>query len=84
MAQRLRVVSLLDEWQAKLHYLDLRDTELAAQPSDEDIVAMGATGFVRRAVDVLVQMQLDESHPDHETAGLALQLLYMEQEGIKQ
>ena len=76
--------SLLDEWQAKFHYLDVRDAGLAAQPSDDDIAAMDATGFVRNAVDVLIDIQSDETNPDHEDAGLALQLLYLEQEWAKQ
>jgi len=84
LSQRLRVVSLLDEWQAKFHYLDVRDADLAAQPSEDDIAAMDASGFVRSAVDALVEIQSDETNPDHEDAGLALQLLYMEQEGVKQ
>ena len=84
LSQRLRVASLLEEWQAKFHYLDVREADLAAQPSEEDIAAMDATGFVRSAVDLLVQLQSDETNPDHEDAGLALQLLYVEQEGAKQ
>ncbi len=84
LSQRLRVSSLLDEWQAKFHYLDVRDAGLAAQPSDDDIAAMDATGFVRNAVDVLIDIQSDETNPDHEDAGLALQVLYMEQEWAKQ
>lgn len=84
LSQRLRIASLLDEWQARFHYLDVRDADLAAQPSEDDIAAMDASGFVRSAVDALVEIQSDETNPDHEDAGLALQLLYMEQEGVKQ
>ena len=84
LSQRLRIASLLDDWQAKFHYLDVRDADLAAQPSEDDIAAMDASGFVRSAVDALVEIQSDETNPDHEDAGLALQLLYMEQEGVKQ
>jgi DNA repair exonuclease SbcCD nuclease subunit len=79
LAQRSRIDQILSGWQAKLHFMDVQDAELLAQPSAEDIAAMGATGFLRDAIEALTTIQADVEDPEHESASLALQILYMEQ-----
>lgn len=79
LAQRSQIDQILSEWQAKLHFMDVQDAGLLAQPSTEDIAAMGATGFLRDAIEVLTRIQADSEDPEHQSASLALQILYMEQ-----
>ncbi len=72
---------VLERWRAHLHYLDLDDYRLVSHPSPEDIAAIGATGFIREAIETLTSIQNDPMHPDHDHAGRALQVLYLEQLG---
>jgi hypothetical protein len=60
------------------------DSGLVARPSVEDIAAIGATGFVRDAIDTLTRIQGAPAHPDHEHATRALQVLYLEQLALRQ
>ena len=75
---------ILDRWRARLHYLGVDDSGLVARPSVEDIAAIGASGFVRDAIDTLTRIQDDPAHPDHEHATRALQVLYLEQLALRQ
>lgn len=83
LATRLQLDELLDEWRARLHFLDIDDMALLAQPSSDDIAALGATGFVRDAIETLVGIEEDAGHPDHGDAGRALQILYLEQRALQ-
>ena len=65
------------------YYADMDDTALLAQPSPDDIAALGATGFVRDAIETLVGVEGDVAHPDHGDASRALQILYLEQRGLQ-
>jgi len=83
LATRQQLDELLNEWGARLHFLDVDDVAVIAQPSPDDIAALGATGFVRDAIEALVSIEGDAAHPDHGDAGRALQILYLEQRGLQ-
>jgi DNA repair exonuclease SbcCD nuclease subunit len=78
LALRQQLSELLETWQASFHFLQVEDAALLAQPSPEDIADMGATGFLREAVDRLVAIEADTEHPDQADAAMALQILYLE------
>lgn len=82
LATRQQLDELLNAWRARLHFLDVDDTALLAHPSSDDIATLGATGFVRDAIEALVAIEGDVGHPDHGDAGRALQILYLEQRGL--
>jgi len=84
LATRQQLDELLDTWRARLHFLAVEDTALLARPSPEDIAALGATGFVRAALNTLVDIEGDAGHPDHADAGMALQILYREHHALRQ
>ena len=84
LASRARLDDLLAHWRARLHHLEVDVSGLLARPSAADLSAMGAAGFVRDAIDVLARIQEDPANPDHDHAGLALQLLYLEQRALQQ
>lgn len=75
---------VLERWQARLHHLGVDDSGLVARPSAEDIAAIGASGFVRDAIETLSHIQDDPAHPDHDHAARALQVLYLEQRALRQ
>jgi len=82
LATRQRLDERLADWGARLHFLDVATEGLLARPSAEDIAALGATGFVRDAISVLVEIEGDAGHPDQAAAGQALQILYREHQGL--
>ncbi len=88
LATRQRLDELLDGWRARLHFLEVDDTALLARPSPDDLAALitelGATGFVRDAIEILVGIEGDAGHPDHADAGRALQILYREHRALWQ
>lgn len=79
LAMREELDHRLADWQARLHFLDVDDSGLLARPTAEDIEELGATGFVRDAVETLQAIEADEVNEDREVAALALQILYLEQ-----
>ncbi len=81
LAMRARLDRLLEAWRAELHFLEVDEAGLLARPVAEDIDELGATGFVRDAVETLQQIEADEAHPDRDVAALALQILYLERRG---
>lgn len=83
LGARQRLDDLLDDWRARLHFLDVDDGALLAQPSPEDIASLGAMGFVKDAIEALVDIESDAGHPDHGDAAKALQILYLEQRGVQ-
>jgi len=84
LATRQALDTLLDEWRARLHFLDVDDAALLARAGPDDIAELGATGFVRDAIETLVGIESDAGHPDHADAGRALQLLYREHRALRQ
>lgn len=84
LATRQRLDELLDEWRSRLHFLEVDDGGVVARPSSDDIAALGATGFVRQAIEKLVSIEADAAHPERGDAGRALQILYREQRGLPQ
>ena len=84
LGTRGQLDDMLERWRARLHHLGVDDAALVAQPSADDIAAIGACGFVRDTIETLTRIQADGSHPDHAQAAAALQLLYLEQRGFKQ
>ena len=47
LALRQQLNETMEAWLARLHFLDLDDDRLAAQPSADDIADIGATGFMK-------------------------------------
>jgi len=84
LGARGQLDELLERWRARLHHLGVDDSGLVARPSAEDIAAIGASGFVRDAIETLTLIQDDPAHPDHIHAAGALQLLYLEQRALRQ
>ncbi|MBF2761591.1 MAG: DNA repair exonuclease [Ectothiorhodospiraceae bacterium AqS1] len=83
LATRQRLDELLDRWRALLHFLDVDDSAVVARPSPDDIAELGATGFIKKAIDDLASIGSNPENPDHEVAGRALQILYLEQKGLQ-
>lgn len=84
LGARGQLDEVLDHWRARLHHLGGDDSGLVARPSAEDIAAIGASGFVREAIETLTHIQDDPAHPDHDHAARALQVLYLEQRALRQ
>lgn len=83
LSARGELDEVLERWRARLHHLGVDDTGLVARPSAEDIAAIGASGFVRDAIDTLIRIQDEPAHPDHAHAARALQVLYLEQLALR-
>jgi len=83
LATRQRLDELLADWHARLHFLDVDAGALLARPSPEDIAALGATGFVRDAIEALVALEGEAGHADQADAGQALQILYREHQALR-
>ncbi len=83
LAMRERLDRLLEDWQARLHFLDVDDSGLLARPTQEDIDELGATGFVRDAVETLQALETEGTDQDRNAAALALQILYLEQRRLQ-
>lgn len=79
LAMRERLERMLADWQAQLHFLDVEESGLLARPTREDIEELGATGFVRDAVETLQAIEMEGTNENREAAALALQILYLEQ-----
>lgn len=77
-ATRLALEETLEDLKARVHHLRVDDALLIAQPSDDDLDRIDTLGFVRSAIDALRERAADPADADRETAGLALQMLYME------
>ena len=84
LGARLQLDELLASWRARLHHLGVDESALVARPSAQDVAAIGASGFVRDAIDTLIRIQDDPAHPDHDHAARALQVLYLEQRALRQ
>lgn len=79
LSTRQALNELLDNWSARFHFLQINDTDLMAQPSADDISDMGATGFLKEAIDALVDIENSPDDPDNAHASRALQILYLAQ-----
>jgi len=88
LATRQALDELLDGWRARLHFLDVEDAVLLARAGPETIAALiaelGGTGFVRAAIETLIDIEGDIGHPDQADAGRALQILYREHKALRQ
>ena len=82
LSTRQALNELLDNWSARFHFLQINDTDLVAQPSADDISDMGATGFLKEAIDVLVDIEKSPDDPDNAHASRALQILYLVQKEL--
>ncbi|MEA2078429.1 MAG: DNA repair exonuclease [Pseudomonadota bacterium] len=83
LGARGQLDEVLERWRARLHHLGVDEAGLVARPSAEDIAAIGASGFMRDAIDTLSRIQDDPAHLDHAHAARALQLLYLEQLALR-
>ena len=78
LALREQLREKLEEWGARLHYLEVDDRELIAEPSDDDLDRIDRGGFVRTAVEQLRRQATDPDNPEREIANAALLRLYQE------
>ena len=68
----------MEEWEARLRYLETDDRELIAEPSDDDLDRIDRGGFVRTAVEQLRRQATDPDNSKREIANAALLRLYQE------
>ena len=69
---------IVEQVSAAFCYLRVDDMRLFPSPSEEDLDQIDRGGFVRVAADALKRKAEDVSDPEHKTAALALQRLYVE------
>lgn len=82
LADRQALNESLERWSARMHFLQVDDTDLLAQPNAEDIAAIGATGFLKEAIDTLVEIEKAREDPNRAHAARALQILYLAQKEL--
>ena len=78
LALREQLREKLEEWGARLRYLEVDDRELIAKPSDDDLDRIDRGGFVRTAVERLRRQATDPDNSEREIANAALLRLYQE------
>lgn len=78
LALREQLREKLEEWAARLRYLEADDRELIAEPSEDDLDRIDRDGFVRTAVEQLRAQATDPDNPEREIAKAALLRLYQE------
>ncbi len=81
LAERRRLEVALSAWDARLHHLEVDDTDLRDEPTPDDLDAIDTTGFVRLAVDRLRAKALDPADPEREEARMALRMVYLDHLG---
>jgi DNA repair exonuclease SbcCD nuclease subunit len=82
LAVKQRLDRVLEQWKARFHHLEGRDSELKINASQTDIEQLGAQGFVREAIEKLQHLAAQENSPDSDAAQLALQILYHQQQSL--
>lgn len=78
LATRRTLQERIDVWRGRLLGLDVDDSGLIAEPSEDDLDRIDQDGFVRTAVDRLRARAADGADPERDLARLALQILYLE------
>ena len=78
LALREQLREKLEEWEARLRYLETDDRELIAEPSEDDLDRIDRGGFVRTAVEQLRTQAADSDNPERAIANAALLRLYQE------
>jgi DNA repair exonuclease SbcCD nuclease subunit len=78
LARRTDLAGVLEDLSARLCDLRVDDASLIAEPSDDDLQAIGRGGFVGHAVDCLREQATGRNSEQAATARLALQILYLE------
>ncbi len=78
LALREQLREKLEEWEARLRYLETDDGELIAEPSDDDLDRIDRGGFVRTAVEQLLTQAADPGTPKGAIAKEAVRRLYQE------
>ena len=76
LATRARLRRCVEDWDALVHHLDIRDHDLLDEPSDDDLDRMDRCGFVRTAVERLQSRARNDADPDRGVAMMALRRLY--------
>lgn len=84
LALREQLREKLEEWAARLRYLEADDRELIAEPSEDDLDRIDRDGFVRAAVEQLRAQATDPDNPKREIANAALLRLYQEHVRMEQ
>jgi DNA repair exonuclease SbcCD nuclease subunit len=82
LAERHRLRGLRALWEARLHHLDVDETDLLDEPTDDDLDAIDTAGFVRLAVDRLRARARDPADPEREVARVALRMIYLDHAGM--
>ena len=77
LAERSRLDRELAAWQSRLHHLEV-DDRLVDEPTQDDLDAIDRSGFVRVAVDRLVNRAVDAADPSADAARMALRLIYLD------
>ena len=78
LRDRVALQARLDEWDARLFDLRIRDADLLDEPDEEDLDRIDLAGFVRVAVERLREKAADPADPEREAAAMALRIAYVE------
>jgi DNA repair exonuclease SbcCD nuclease subunit len=78
LAERDRLARALDHWGARLHHLEVDDSELIDDPTPDDLDALDTAGFVRLAVERLRARAQDPTDPERRAARTALRMIYLD------
>ena len=64
------------EWKSRLHYLEVDDRKLIAEPTENDLDQIARSGFIRTASNRLRELASNLENPDRDIAKAALMRLY--------
>ena len=64
------------EWKSRLHYLEVDDRKLIAEPTENDLDQIARRGFIRTASNRLRELASNLENPDRDIAKAALMRLY--------
>ncbi|HAU0120889.1 TPA: DNA repair exonuclease [Legionella pneumophila] len=80
---RQELDQLLDSWKAKFAMLDINDTNLKLNPTEEDLQELQSMGFLNNTMKELLAIRENESHEQHVYADRAIQMLWQELQSNK-
>ncbi|MCX5512943.1 DNA repair exonuclease [Kaistia algarum] len=78
LAERYRLNGELENWRNRLHHLDLDDSGLLEDPTEDDLDALDTSGFVRLALERLKARASDPADPLAPAARVALRMVYLD------
>ncbi|CZG60719.1 metallophosphoesterase family protein [Legionella pneumophila] len=80
---RQELDQLLDSWKAKFAMLDINDTNLKLNPTEQDLQELQSMGFLNNTMKELLAIRENESHEQHVYADRAIQMLWQELQSNK-